>query len=82
MNSGSPVVELRINSGDNGAWNNVFLIQMNLLLSLPQAVDSEATAQLCSEQCLETREKEEAKEETKTARGIQVRKKITETVPV
>ncbi|TKS69666.1 Protein TANC2 [Collichthys lucidus] len=45
---------------------------MNLLLSLPQAVDSEATAQLCSEQCLETRKKEEAKEETKTARGIQV----------
>lgn len=73
INSGSPAAELRSNSGGNVSWNNVFLIQMNILL--PQAGDSEATAQLCSEQCLETREKEEENEGGKRARDIQVRTK-------
>lgn len=48
---------------------------MNILLSLPQAAGSEATVQLCSEQCLETREGEEENEEKKRARNIQVRMK-------
>lgn len=45
------------------------------MLRLPQAAESEATAQLCSEQCLEPREKEEGKKETKRAGDIQVRTK-------
>lgn len=47
------------------------LIQMYVLFNLPQALDSEAA--VCSEQCLETREREEENEERKRTKDIQVR---------
>lgn len=46
IKSDSSAVELRTSSVGNVAWNNAFLVWINILLSVVQAVNGEATAQL------------------------------------